>query len=82
MVTDVFTREAATKTLSDKRAETMRGGLRRSFPSWCRRIELRTDLGNEFQGLEALSGRGAPPDSSDCNATAVVDRAIPHSKCV
>ena len=69
VVQDVFTREIATKALSDKRAETVTQAA----------AVVTTDLGNEFRGLEdALPGQAVhrQKDPSDRNATAVVDRAI------
>ena len=77
VVQDVFTREIATKALPDKRAETAE-----IIPDLVQEegnYVVTTDLGNEFQGLEAALPGGAvhrQKDPSDRNATAVVDRAI------
>ena len=75
IVSDVFTREAVTKALPDKRAETVSAAAREIIPEL---VEAETNY-NEFNGLE-----GALPeqvvhrmkDPSDRNATAVVDRTI------
>ena len=70
---DVFTREIATKALPDKRAETVTRAAAEII------YVVATDLGNEFQGLEAALPGGAvhrQKDPTDRNATAVVDRAI------
>ena len=81
VVTDVFTREVATKALPDKRAETVTQAAAEIIPDLVQQegnYVVTTDQGNEFRGLE-----GALPevvhrhkDPSDCNATAVIDRAI------
>ena len=83
VVTDVFTREVATKALPDKRAETVTAAAAgRSSRDWCRKrgnYVVTTDLGNEFRGLEAALPGGVvhrQKDPTDRNATAVVDRAI------
>ena len=82
VVQDVFTREIATKALPDKRAETVTRAAAEIIPDLVQEegnYVVTTDLGNEFQGLEAALPGGAvhrQKDPSDRNATAVVDRAI------
>ncbi len=82
VVQDVFTREIATKALSDKRAETVTRAAAEIIPDLVQEegnYVVTTDLGNEFQGLEAaLPGEAVhrQKDPTDRNATAVVDRAI------
>ena len=72
VVTDVFTREVATKALPDKRAETVtQAELVQEEGNYV----VTTDLGNEFRGLEAALPGGAvhrQKDPTDRNATAVV----------
>ena len=81
-MSDVFTREAVTKALPDKRAATVSAAAREIIPELVEdgtNYVVTTDQGNEFNGLE-----GALPeqvvhrvkDPSDRNATAVVDRTI------
>ena len=82
VVTDVFTREVATKALPDKRAETVTQAAAEIIPELVEEegnYVVTTDLGNEFQGLEqalpdAAVHRQKRPE--DRNATAVIDRAI------
>ena len=82
VVQDVFTREIATKALPDKRAETVTRAAAETIPDLVQEegnYVVTTDLGNEFQGLEAALAGGAvhrQKDPTDRNATAVVDRAI------
>ena len=82
VVTDVFTREVATKALPDKRAETVTSAAAQIIPDLVQdegNYVVTTDQGNEFRGLEAALPGGAvhrQKDPSDRNATAVVDRAI------
>ena len=81
VVQDVFTREIATKALPDKRAETVTWAAAEIIPDLVLEgnYVVTTDLGNEFQGLEAALAGGAvhrQKDPTDRNATAVVDRAI------
>ena len=82
VVQDVFTREIATKALPDKRAETVTRAAAEIIPDLVQEkgnYVVTTNLGNEFQGLEAALPGGAvhrQKDPSDRNATAVVDRAI------
>ena len=82
VVTDVFTREVATKALPDKRAETVTRAAAEIIPELVEdgsNYAITTDLGNEFRGLEAaLPGDVVhrQKDPCDRNATAVVDRAI------
>ena len=72
VVTDVFTREVATKTLPNKQSGTVTQAAAEIIPEL-----VRTDQGNEFRGLE-----GALPEPavhreklpSDRNAMAVIDR--------
>ena len=74
--------EIATKALPDKRAETVTRAAAEIIPDLVQEegnYVVTTDLGNEFQGLEAALPGGAvhrQKDPSDRNATAVVDRAI------
>ena len=81
-VQDVFTREIATKALPDKRAETVTRAAAEIIPDLVQEegnYVVTTDLGNEFQGLEAALPGGAvhrQKDPTDRKATAVVDRAI------
>ena len=81
VVQDVFTREIATKALPDKRAETVTRAAAEIIPDLVQEegnySSVTTDLGNEFQGLEAALPGGAvhrQKDPSDRNATAVVDQ--------
>ena len=82
VVTDVFTREVATKVLPDKRAETVTQAAAEIIPELVQEegnYVVTTDLGNEFRGLEAALPGGAvhrQKDPTDRDATAVVDRAI------
>eukprot|EP00439_Symbiodinium_sp_Y106_P014797 s10700_g2.t1 len=82
VVTDVFTREVATKALPDKSAQTVTRAAAEIIPQLVQdetNIVVTTDLGNEFRGLEAALPGGAvhrQKDPTDRNATAVVDRAI------
>ena len=82
VVQDVFTQEIATKALPDKRAETVTRAAAEIIPDLVQEegnYVVTTDLGNEFQGLEAALAGGAvhrQKDPTDRNATAVVDRAI------
>ena len=82
VVTDVFTREVATKALPDKRAETVTRAAAEIIPDLVQEegnYVVTTDQGNEFRGLEAALPGGAvhrQKDPSDRNATAVIDRAI------
>ena len=66
VLTDVFTREVATKALPDKRAETVTRAAAEIIPELVEdgsNYAITTDLGNEFRGLEAaLPGRGAPAE--------------------
>ena len=81
VVTDVFTREVATKALPDKRAETVTQAAAEIIPELVQEegnYVVTTDLGKEFRGLEAALPGGAvhrQKDPTDRNATAVVDRA-------
>ena len=59
----MFTREVATKALPDKRAETVTQAVAEIIPELVEEegnYVVTTDMGNEFQGLEA----GAPQRSS------------------
>ena len=82
VVTDVFTREVATKVLPDKRAETVTQAAAEIIPDLVQdegNYVVTTDQGNEFQGLERALPGGVvhrQKDPSDRNATAVADRAI------
>ena len=82
VVTDVFTREVATKALPDKRAETVTAAAAEIIPGLVQEegnYVVTTDLGNEFRGLEEALPEGVvhrQKDPTDRNATAVVDRAI------
>ena len=79
VVQDVFTREIATKALPDKRAETVTRAAAEIIPDLVQEegnYVVTTDLGNEFQGLEAALPVHRQKDPTDRNATAVVDRAI------
>ena len=54
-MTDVFTREVATKPLPDKRAETVTQAASEIIPKLVEEegnYVVTTDMGNEFQGLE------------------------------
>ena len=56
VVTDVFTREVATKVLPDKRAETVTRAAAEIIPELVEgegNHVVTTDMGNEFRGLEA-----------------------------
>ena len=67
VVTDVFTREVATKALPDKRAETVTAAAAEIIPGLVQQegnYVVTTDLGNEFRG-SAAGGRGAPPEGPD-----------------
>ena len=74
VVQDVFTREIATKALPDKRAETVTRAAAEIIPDLVQEegnYVVTTDLGNEFQGLEAALPGGAvhrQKDPSDRNA--------------
>ncbi|OLP85432.1 hypothetical protein AK812_SmicGene33580 [Symbiodinium microadriaticum] len=61
VVTDVFTREVATKALPDKRAETVTRAAAEIIPELVEEegdYVVTTDMGNEFRALEAaLPGR-------------------------
>ena len=81
-MTDVFTREVATKALPNKQSGTVAQAAAEIIPELVREegnYVVTTDQGNEFRGLE-----GALPEPavhreklpSDRNATAVIDRAI------
>ena len=62
VVTDVFTREVATKALPDKRAETVTRAAAEIIPELVEEegdYVVTTDLGNEFRGLEAALPGGA-----------------------
>ena len=62
VVQDVFTREIATKALPDKRAETVTRAAAEIIPDLVQEEDnyvVTTDLGNEFQGLEAALPGGA-----------------------
>ena len=62
VVQDVFTREIATKALPDKRAETVTRAAAEIIPDLVQEegnYVVTTDLGNEFQGLEAALPGGA-----------------------
>ena len=80
-VTDVFTREVATKALPDKRAETVTRAAAEIIPELVQHESnyvVTTDMGNEFRGLEGALPGGVvhrQKDPTDRNATAVVDRA-------
>ena len=82
MVTDVFTREVATKPLPDKRAETVTQAASEIIPKLVEEegnYVVTTDMGNEFQGLEqalteAAVHRQKAARGPQC--TAVIDRAI------
>ena len=82
VVTDVFTREVATKALPDKRAETVTQAAAKIIPDLAQQegdYVVTTDQGNEFRGLEGALPEGVvhrQKDPSDRNATAVIDRAI------
>ena len=82
IVSDVFTREAVTKALPDKKAETVSTAAREIIPELVEdgtNYVVTTDQGNEFNGLEAALPDPAVhrvKDPSDRNATAVVDRTI------
>ena len=80
MVTDVFTREVATKALPNKQSGTVTQAAAEIIPELVREegnYVVTTDQGNEFRGLE-----GALPEPavhreklpSDRNATAVIDK--------
>ena len=82
VVTDVFTREVATKALPNKQSGTVTQAAAEIIPELVQgegNYVVTTDQGNEFRGLE-----GALPEPavhreklpSDRNATAVIDRAI------
>ena len=82
VVTDVFTREVATKALPNKQSGTVTQAAAEIIPELVQgegSYVVTTDQGNEFRGLE-----GALPEPavhreklpSDRNATAVIDRAI------
>ena len=82
VVTDVFTREVATKALPNKQSGTVTRAAAEIIPELVQEegnYVVTTDQGNEFRGLE-----GALPEPavhreklpSDRNATAVIDRAI------
>ena len=57
VVTDVFTREVATKALPDKRAETVTQAAAEIIPDLVQQegnYVVTTDQGNEFRGLEGV----------------------------
>ena len=75
MVTDVFTREAVTRALPNKNAETVARAAAEAIPNYV----VTTDEGNEFRTLEANLPQGVvhrQKRPEDRNATAVVDRTI------
>ena len=82
VVTDVFTREVATKALPDKRAETVTRAAAEIIPELVQdesNYVVTTDMGNEFRGLEGALPGGVvhrQKDPTDRNAAAAVDRAI------
>ncbi|CAE7544301.1 unnamed protein product, partial [Symbiodinium microadriaticum] len=69
VVTDVFTREVATKALPDKRAETVTRAAAEIIPELVEEegdYVVTTDMGNEFRALEAaLPGRRGAPKEGD-----------------
>ena len=74
VVQDVFTREIRAETVTRAAAEIIPDLVQEEG-----NYVVTTDLGNEFQGLEAALPGGAvhrQKDPTDRNATAVVDRAI------
>ncbi|CAE7472612.1 unnamed protein product, partial [Symbiodinium pilosum] len=75
VVTDVFTREAVTRALPNKNAETVARAAAEAIPNYV----VTTDEGNEFRTLEANLPQGVvhrQKRPEDRNATAVVDRTI------
>ena len=82
VVTDVFTREAATKALPSKNAEAVAEAAREIIPELVQgegNYVVTTDEGREFQTLEAALPEGVVHRTkrpADRNATAVVDRLI------
>ena len=64
VVTDVFTREVATKALPDKRAETVTQAAADIIPELVEEegnYVVTTDMGNEFQGLEQATEAARGP---------------------
>ena len=82
VVTDVFTREAVTRALPNKNAETVARAAAEAIPELVQdegNYVVTTDEGNEFRTLEANLPQGAvhrQKRPEDRNATAVVDRTI------
>ncbi|CAE7518604.1 unnamed protein product, partial [Symbiodinium pilosum] len=82
VVTDVFTREAVTRALPNKNAETVARAAAEAIPDLVQdegNYVVTTDEGNEFRTLEANLPQGAvhrQKRPEDRNATAVVDRTI------
>ena len=82
VVTDVFTREVATKALPNKQSGTVTQAAAEIIPELVREegnYVVTTDQENEFRGLEgALPNPAVHREKlpSDRNATAVMDRAI------
>ena len=82
VVTDVFTREAVTRALPNKNAETVARAAAEAIPDLVQdegNYVVTTDEGNEFRTLEANLPQGAvhrQKRPEDRNATAAVDRTI------
>ena len=82
VVTDVFTREVATKALPNKQSGTVTQAAAEIIPELVQQqgnYVVTTDQGNEFRGLEGALPKPAMHREklpSDRNATAVIDRAI------
>ena len=82
VVTDVFTREAVTRALPNKNAETVARAAADAIPDLVQdenNYVVTTDEGNEFRTLEANLPQGVvhrQKRPEDRNATAVVDRTI------
>ena len=82
MVTDVFTREAVTRALPNKNAETVARAAAEAIPDLVQdegSYVVTTDEGNEFRTLEGTLPQGVvrrQKRPEDRNATAVVDRTI------
>ena len=82
VVTDVFTREVATKALPNKQSGTVTQAAAEIIPDLVQEGEgnyvVTTDQGNEFRGLEGLPEPAVHREKllSDRNATAIIDRAI------
>ena len=74
-MTDVFTREVATKALPNKQSGTVTQAAAEIIPELVQEGEgnyvVTTDQGNEFRGLE-----GALPEPAVHREKAVIDRAI------